>query len=115
MAKPKIKSVCRQFTAEERQRFEQAKQWSQANRETLQQGADKKLAQMEAAFAAMQVLKAEREKRGISLGELATRTGIDKSNLSKLENDLNTNPTLETLLRIARALGGTIEFVFRAA
>ncbi|MEX1017166.1 MAG: helix-turn-helix transcriptional regulator [Phycisphaeraceae bacterium] len=96
MAKRKFKRLHRKLTAEQRQRFEQVRQWSQANRDTLQQGADEKLTQMEAACAAMQVLKAEREQRGISLGELATCTGIDKSNLS-------------------RALGGTLEFVFRNA
>jgi len=47
-------------------------------------------AQMEAAFKAMQVLKREREQRGIRLNELAERAeraeraGIDKANLSCL-------------------------------
>ncbi|MCC6682061.1 MAG: helix-turn-helix transcriptional regulator [Phycisphaeraceae bacterium] len=70
---------------------------------------------MEAAFAAMRMLKAEREKRHISLTELAQRTGIDKANLSRMENNINANPTLETLQRIARAIGGTIEFKFNPA
>jgi transcriptional regulator with XRE-family HTH domain len=41
----------------------------------------------------------------ISLAELSQRTGIDPAALSRLENGKQTNPTLETLARVARALG----------
>ncbi len=36
-----------------------------------------------------------------------------QDNLSRLENDINANPTMETLARIAQAIGGTIEVRFR--
>jgi DNA-binding Xre family transcriptional regulator len=56
----------------------------------------------------VQVLKAERQRRGLSLAEIGERAGIGKSNLSRLENDPDPNPTVDTLLRYAEALGCTI-------
>lgn len=56
----------------------------------------------------VQVLKAERQRRGLSLAEIGERSGIGKSNLSRLENDPDPNPTMDTLLRYAEALGCAI-------
>jgi DNA-binding Xre family transcriptional regulator len=53
-------------------------------------------------------LKAKRVAQGISLSELANRTGIAKSNLSRLENSERSSPTLDTLHRYAQALGMTM-------
>lgn len=55
--------------------------------------------------AAMSELKRQREKAGLSLAELAERTGMDKGALSRLENGVQDNPTIVTLLRYAAALG----------
>jgi DNA-binding XRE family transcriptional regulator len=55
-------------------------------------------------------LKQARETVGLSLGELAERSGIDKSSLSRLENGSQANPTLDTLCRYATALGKRILF-----
>lgn len=54
------------------------------------------------------VLKAERQRLGLSLNDVADRSGIAKANLSRLENDPHPNPTVDTLLRYAQALGRTI-------
>ena len=56
----------------------------------------------------VQVLKAERQRLGLSLAEIGERSGIGKANLSRLENDPYPNPTVDTLLRYADALGCTI-------
>ncbi len=56
----------------------------------------------------VQVLKAERQRLGLSLAEIGERSGIGKANLSRLENDPDPNPTVDTLLRYADALGCTI-------
>jgi len=56
----------------------------------------------------VQVLKAERQRRGLSLAEVGERSGIGKSNLSRLENDPDPNPTMDTVLRYAEALGCAI-------
>lgn len=53
----------------------------------------------------VQTLRTKRLEQGMSLTELAYRTGIAKSNLSRLENNERTSPTLETLHRYAQALG----------
>ncbi len=50
-------------------------------------------------------LKAAREERGLSLADLTELTGMDRSALSKLETGLRPNPTLDTLVRYAEAVG----------
>ena len=50
-------------------------------------------------------LKAAREEKGLSLADLTERTGMDRSALSKLETGQRPNPTVETLLRYAEAVG----------
>jgi DNA-binding XRE family transcriptional regulator len=50
-------------------------------------------------------LKAAREEQGLSLFDLTELTGMDRSALSKLESGRRPNPTLETLVRYAEAVG----------
>src|SRR3954447_25016369 len=50
-------------------------------------------------------LKAAREAKGLSLSDLTELTGMDRSALSKLETGQRTNPTVETLVRYAEAVG----------
>ena len=50
-------------------------------------------------------LKAAREEIGMSLSDLARLTGMDRSALSKLETGQRANPTVETLVRYAEAVG----------
>ena len=50
-------------------------------------------------------LKAAREAKGLSLADLTELTGMDRSALSKLETGQRPNPTLETLIRYAEAVG----------
>jgi len=50
-------------------------------------------------------LKAAREAKGLSLTDLTEITGMDKSALSKLETGQRPNPTVETLVRYAEAVG----------
>src|SRR5262245_52466713 len=53
-------------------------------------------------------LKAAREERGMSLTDLTELTGMDRSALSKLETGRRPNPTFETLVRYAEAVGKRI-------
>lgn len=55
--------------------------------------------------AALSDLKKAREAAGLSLADVAERSGIDKAALSRLENGIHDNPTIETLMRYAAALG----------
>ncbi|NUQ64555.1 MAG: helix-turn-helix transcriptional regulator [Pirellulales bacterium] len=50
-------------------------------------------------------LKAAREEKGLSLADLTELTGMDRSALSKLETGQRPNPTVETLVRYAEAVG----------
>lgn len=50
-------------------------------------------------------LKAVREQQGLSITELAERTGMDRAVISRLENGQIDNPTIATMTRYARALG----------
>jgi hypothetical protein len=76
--------------------------------EILAQGRRFKAAR-DAAIArlreAVQLLRAERTRQGLSLAEMQIRTGIAPSALSRLETDADANPTLATLERYANALG----------
>ncbi|GAA2304806.1 XRE family transcriptional regulator [Streptomyces kunmingensis] len=55
-------------------------------------------------------LKGLRGERGLSLSELARRSGVGKGTLSELESGLR-NPTLETLYALTTALGSPLSAV----
>ena len=50
-------------------------------------------------------LKAAREAKGLSLADVTKLTGMDRSAISKLETGQRANPTVETLVRYAEAVG----------
>jgi ribosome-binding protein aMBF1 (putative translation factor) len=52
----------------------------------------------------VRLLREEREKHGLSMNVVAQRSGLSHSIVSLDERDLR-NPTLDTLLRIAEAIG----------
>jgi transcriptional regulator with XRE-family HTH domain len=63
----------------------------------------------------VRLLREEREKRGLSMNAVAQRSGLSHSIVSLVERDKR-NPTLETLLRIAEAIGIDLgEIITRAA
>jgi DNA-binding XRE family transcriptional regulator len=64
-----------------------------------------RLAALDELDELLQQLKAAREEKGLSLADLAELTGMDRSALSKLETGLRPNPTVETLVRYAQAVG----------
>lgn len=54
------------------------------------------------------VVRVAREKRGMSVEDLAAKSGVDRSYLHSLENG-RWQPTIRTLSRLAPVLGMTIE------
>jgi DNA-binding Xre family transcriptional regulator len=58
---------------------------------------------------AFSLLTALRKNQGMTLTTLAAATGINKSTLSKLENDPEANVTLSTLIRVSEALGHDLQ------
>ncbi|TNJ65693.1 helix-turn-helix domain-containing protein [Paenibacillus hemerocallicola] len=55
-------------------------------------------------------VKQLRLERGISLSELAECAGVAKSYLSKIERDIQTNPSIHFLEKIARVLRVNVEY-----
>ena len=59
----------------------------------------------EALWEVLAALRLERERQGLTLAELAARTQIDPTTISKLENGRLPNPTYSTLRALRPALG----------
>jgi DNA-binding XRE family transcriptional regulator len=55
-------------------------------------------------------LREERQRQGLSLDQLSEATGISKPALSNIENGVNNNPKINTVQRIAAALGKIVAF-----
>lgn len=70
-------------------------------------------AKPDAMKVAIAELRALREAKGISLAELASRTGMTRGNFARLESQKNA--TLRTLERYASGLGCTLEIDFTAS
>jgi DNA-binding Xre family transcriptional regulator len=88
----------------------------EAAREAAERERPEVIAEGKRVFAAMDIasvhlrnsfslLQALRKNQGTTLTALADATGINKSTLSKLENDPESNVTLSTLVRVSEALG----------
>ena len=115
MAKKKYVPKKSQLTVELQRRREETQRWAEANREniiarsrTLRTAADARRVTLPETFA---LLKAERERQGLTLADLEAKTGINKPALSRLENADEVNSTVSTLCRVAEALGKTIHVV----
>lgn len=54
---------------------------------------------------ALQALKRERAQSGLSIRDVAERSGLDRAVVSRLENGKQDNPTVATLMRYASAIG----------
>jgi transcriptional regulator with XRE-family HTH domain len=60
------------------------------------------------------LLKAEREKHGLSLNVLAQKAGLSRQTISYVEQEVQ-NPTLDTLLRITSVLEVDLEKIIARA
>ncbi|MEX0717407.1 MAG: helix-turn-helix transcriptional regulator [Planctomycetaceae bacterium] len=69
---------------------------------------DERIAMLDQLQGLLQQLKAAREAKGLSLSDVTDLTGMDRSALSKLETGQRANPTVETLVRYAEAVGKRI-------
>jgi transcriptional regulator with XRE-family HTH domain len=54
---------------------------------------------------ALQALKQDRQRSGLSIVDVAKRSGLDRAVVSRLENGKQDNPTVATLMRYAAAVG----------
>ena len=55
-------------------------------------------------------LKRHRQRHGLSLADVAKQSGMDRAAVSRLENGVYVNPTVDTLYRYAEAIGAKIGF-----
>jgi DNA-binding phage protein len=103
------KHVQRELTELERARVSEARRLVQQDETEIRRLAQNYKHEYDTAHATLQeaieLLKAERVRQGLSLADVQERTGMERPNLSRLENDAEANPTVATLSRYAEALG----------
>jgi DNA-binding phage protein len=109
MAKERGKRIYRKATEEERARHAKVRQQIAEELPEIQRRARERLALLKKEGTPLRqvlaALRAERERQGLSLADINERTGIDRAALSRLENNEDANPTLNTLERYAEAVG----------
>ncbi len=108
MAKGIARNVNKKLTAEEKDRHQEIRRQIEREKPELiarGQAAKAKHARLREAVSE---LKATRMALGLSLADIGERAGIEKGNLSRLENARNPNPTIDTLTRYADAVGKEI-------
>lgn len=66
---------------------------------------------LEPEYQVIHAIVAARQEQHLTQQELADRTGIDRSDISKLENG-SANPSLRTLKRLAAGLGMQLQINF---
>jgi DNA-binding XRE family transcriptional regulator len=111
----RTKTKLPKMTAEQRAMHQRAVAEEAAGKEeniaAARSVAKKLKAERKAIAELVAQLRDRRVKAGVSLNELAARTGIQKSALSRLENSAAPNPTMVTLQRYAKAMKISIEYV----
>jgi len=116
MAERKIRKRTRKtLSGDEKAAFERAA--AQAESAEVKQEVRRSFAEHARLRELVVLLKAERKRQRLSLSQVAERVEMDPANLHRLENNPNANPTLETIQRLAHALGKQIrvELVDEAA
>jgi len=103
------KHVHRKLTPAEKKRSREARAALEAEKDEIIAKGQAFFERHERLRGVVAMLKDLRESKGISLAELAEQTGMSKSSLSRLENERSCNPTIETLEKIADALGAELE------
>ncbi len=95
----------RRLTSEEAAKYRQVREQVAAELPELIARHHERTTAYEMIESLLPQLKAAREAQGLSLADLTERTGMDRSALSKLESGQRPNPTVDTLVRYAEAVG----------
>jgi ribosome-binding protein aMBF1 (putative translation factor) len=115
MSHREVTHTRRTLTPQERERVVEARRLIAGEEAEIRRKAREYKHAYEAARAtlqdAMKLLKSERERLGLSLADVSERMGIERPNLSRLENGPEANPTVATLSRYADALGKRLMIV----
>ena len=97
----------RRLTAEEAEHYQRIREEVAAELPDIQQRARAAKPRILLKHVLKQ-LREERLRQGLSLTDVSTRSGIDRSTLSKLENEDDPNVTMNTLMRYAEAVDRVI-------
>ena len=108
MPQRKVRSVNKTLTEEERVRHRVIRAQVEQEKAALIARGRRAKARHSMLKETVAALKTTREALGLSLTDIKAFTGIEKSNLSRLENDPLPNPTIGTLCRYAEAVGKEI-------
>lgn len=103
MAKKTIKR--RRATAAESAAMKKARDEETNYLEQNRQHAREILRTQKMGREALALLQRERDRQGLSLADLQERTGMSRAAISRLENNERPNLKLQTLVRLATALG----------
>ena len=104
----RVISKTKVLTADEDSRMRELQEELELEKEDIIALGRKILAERTAILQdVMETLRSVKDKEGLSLADLQTRTGIDRAQLSRLLSGESSmiNPSLSTLLRIASGLG----------
>lgn len=111
------------LTPEQREAVERVRAGHQTPEYRAEEGRIAELARAEfpplsatpQVLALAAALKAERERQGLSLTDVAGRSRLDRAFVSKLEHGKIANPTVATLRAFAKALGMELTLALRPA
>jgi DNA-binding XRE family transcriptional regulator len=110
MAQRKIKRVSRgrKLTRREAARYDKIREQVEAEKPLINARIRSRLATLEAVRQIGRELKDLRQAQGKSLSDVRRLTGMDRAAISKLERGDRENPSMDTLIRYAQALGKTL-------
>jgi len=95
----------RRLTPEEAAKYKAIREQVEEELPELIARHHERMAALDQLDEVLKQLKAAREAKGLSLADVTDRTGMDRSALSKLETGRRANPTVDTLVRYAEAVG----------
>jgi len=95
----------RALTSEEGAKYRKIRQQVAAEFSDLVARHEERMAALDQLDTLLRQLKAAREQLGLSLADVTRLTGMDRTALSKLETGKRANPTVQTLIRYAEAVG----------
>lgn len=95
----------RNLTSEEAAKYREVRRQVDAELPELIERHHERMTALDELQSVLNDLKTARETQGLSLADVTRITGMDRSALSKLETGQRQNPTFETLVRYAEAVG----------
>jgi len=110
--KRQVKRITRPVSAADREKYRGLRDQLEGEKEEILAKARRYKQEHDVALSefrqVVQLLKSARQEQGLSLANVRDRSGLERSAVSRLENDLEANPTLATMSRYAQAVGKRI-------